>query len=627
VPTVTGTAVVGQLLTATPGSWAPAPVALSYQWFRGTDPIGGATSATYPVVTADAGRALTVTVTGTKVGYVTVPKSSAATALVTGGVLTATPVPTIAGTTTVGQTLTATPGTWAPATVALAYQWYRGTTAITGATASTYKLTTADAGKAIQVRVTGSKSGFTTVTKPSGATAAITNLLTATPTPTVAGTPKVGQTLTATPGTWAPAPVILAYQWHRSGTAIPGATAKTYPVVTADAGATLTVTVTGSKAGYVTVPKSSTATALVSGGVLTATPVPTISGTTTVGQTLTAKAGTWAPATVALKYQWLRAGTAITGATAGTYKLVAADAGKTITVKVTGTRSGFTTVAKTSAATAAIANLLTATPTPTIAGTVKVGQTLTAKPGSWAPATVTLKYQWLRAGKAITGSTASTYKLVTADAGAQLTVTVTGSKAGYVTVAKTSAATAVVTGAVLTATPVPTVSGTTTVGQTLTAKAGTWAPATVTLAHQWLRSGTAVPGATASTYKLVAADAGKTITVKVTGTKAGFTTVAKSSTATAAIANPITAAPTPTIAGTVKVGQTLTAKPGAWAPAPVTLKYQWLRAGTAISGATAGTYKPVAADVGQTLTVKVTGSKTGYVAVAKASAATVKVVK
>ncbi|MDT0156412.1 hypothetical protein Q9R19_02115 [Microbacterium sp. ARD32] len=83
---------------------------------------------------------------------------------------------------------------------------------------------------------------------------------------------------------------------------------------------------------------------------LTATPTPTISGTTKVGKTLTAKAGTWAPSGVALHYRWKRNGASITGAVKSTYRLTASDAGKKITVTVTGTKTGYKTVAKTSAA-------------------------------------------------------------------------------------------------------------------------------------------------------------------------------------------------------------------------------------------------------------------------------------
>ena len=57
----------------------------------------------------------------------------------------------------------------------------------------------------------------------------------------------------------------------------------------------------------------------------------------------------------------------------------------------------------------------------------------------------------------------------------------------------------------------------------------------MTLAYQWKANGVAITGATAATYKPVAAHAGKTLTVTVTGTKTGYTTTAKTSTATAAV--------------------------------------------------------------------------------------------
>jgi hypothetical protein len=84
--------------------------------------------------------------------------------------------------------------------------------------------------------------------------------LTAAPVPTVTGSPVSGQKLTAVPGTWGPAPVALAYQWKRSGANILGATASTYVLTSGDVGKTITVTVTGSKAGYVKAAKTSAAT-------------------------------------------------------------------------------------------------------------------------------------------------------------------------------------------------------------------------------------------------------------------------------------------------------------------------------------------------------------------------------
>lgn len=59
---------------------------------------------------------------------------------------------------------------------------------------------------------------------------------------------------------------------------------------------------------------------------------------------------------------------------------------------------------------------------------------------------------------------------------------------------------------------VPTVSGTNTVGQTLTGTNGTFTGnATITITRQWTRNGQAISGATGATYVLQAADSGKTV--------------------------------------------------------------------------------------------------------------------
>lgn len=64
--------------------------------------------------------------------------------------------PTITGTTTVNNLLTSSTGTFTgDATIVRTYQWFRGGVAISGATNSTYFLVTADQGKVITVRVTG----------------------------------------------------------------------------------------------------------------------------------------------------------------------------------------------------------------------------------------------------------------------------------------------------------------------------------------------------------------------------------------------------------------------------------------------------------------------------------------
>ncbi|GAA5038466.1 carboxypeptidase-like regulatory domain-containing protein [Microbacterium fluvii] len=165
------------------------------------------------------------------------------------------------------------------------------------------------------------------------------------------------------------------------------------------------------------------------------TATPTISGTIAYGSTLTAKPGSWTSGTT-FTYQWYASGKAISGATKSTFTLASAQKAKTITVKVTGKKSGYTTVSKTSKATAKVATVAT----PKISGTAKVGKKLTAKPGTWTSGTK-FTYQWYVGGKAISKATKSTFTLTKSQKGKTITVKVTGKKSGYATVAKTSKAT------------------------------------------------------------------------------------------------------------------------------------------------------------------------------------------
>ncbi|WP_285240212.1 carboxypeptidase regulatory-like domain-containing protein [Pseudarthrobacter sp. MEB009] len=442
--------------------------------------------------------------------------------------------------------------------------------------------------------------------------------------PYVYGSAQAGQTLTVDPGAWGPAPVALAYQWQRSKEGaqlqdIAGATATTYVPTAADAGYDIWAKVTGTKAGYSSY--SETVHAGASGAeAVTASAPFTISGTPSAGNTLTVNHGTLSPVPdFGPYYDWFVNGVQDYRSNQRTFLLQTSDAGKKVTARLSVYDWPLQPYHGQASVTVAAGTL--SAPVPTVSGTAKVGSVLTAVPGAWGPAPVTLAYQWFRAGVAVTGATSSAYTLAAADQGKAMTVRVTGSKAGFTTAAKTSAATAAVAVGTLSA-PVPTVSGTAKVGSVLTAVPGAWGPAPVTLAYQWFRAGVAVSGATSSAYTLAAADQGKAMTVRVTGAKAGFTTAAKTSAATAAVAVGTLSAPVPTVSGTAKVGSVLTAVPGAWGPAPVTLAYQWYRGSTAITGATGPTYKLVAADKGAAIKMRVTGTKTAYTALARYSAAT-----
>ena len=169
---------------------------------------------------------------------------------------------------------------------------------------------------------------------------------------------------------------------------------------------------------------------------------------------------------------------------------------------------------------------LSPAPIPKISGNAKAGSKLTAKPGNWAGAT--LSYQWLRGETPIAGATKATYKVQPIDGGARLQVQVTGSAPNFSPTAQVSARTKVVPLSKLKS-ATPKITGKAAVGNMLKVKLGKWTAGT-TLATQWLRGKTVV--ASGGSYLVTGADLGQKLKVKVTGTKQGYKTVAKTSKAT-----------------------------------------------------------------------------------------------
>ena len=136
------------------------------------------------------------------------------------------------------------------------------------------------------------------------------------------------------------------------------------------------------------------------------------------------------------------------------------------------------------------------------------------------------------------------------------------------------------------------------------------ATGTAPLAYQWQRSGTAITGATASSYTTPAAastDNGATFQVTVTNSAGSITSAAVTLTVNAAPVAP--AIVTQPASQSVAVGQSATFTVVATGTAP--LMYQWLKNGTAIAGATASSYTTPAAastDNGATFKVTITNS-------------------
>jgi len=284
--------------------------------------------------------------------------------------------------------------------------------------------------------------------------------------------------------------------------------------------------------------------------------------------------------------------------------------------------------------------------TPVVSGSAQVGEWLTVAAGSW-DAGVTLSYRWFTESGLIAGATGASLLLTEALLGEVIHVEVTASKDGYHTVSVLSDESDLVSLPPvvlqqLTLTPTPSIVGDPIVGDLLEARLGQW-NAGVSFGYRWLRDGAPIVGATTLTYLVSDLDIGHELSFEVTAAKGGFETVTVLSDATdmvigATVApeaqqrGPIADLVAPTIAGTARVGGTLTktgqllgsgAGAGSGAglgaldsqvqtQAATVFEYQWLRNGVAIFGATGVSYEPHDADLGAMLSLRVTAQRDGY---------------
>lgn len=613
VPLVTGTVILGSTLSVDIGTWTGTPpISYSYQWQRGTAPISGATGQTYTIVLADVGNTLRCVVTASNTAGDRIV-NSANTIPVPAISPTNTALPTISGTAQVGQTLVVSQGVWGGSQpITYSYQWQRGTTNITNATTNSYTLVLTDVGNRFRCKVTatnaaGSNFVFT------ASTAIVPQVApTNTSLPVINGTISVGLTINVTSGTWIGSPTIqYSYQWLRNSTPITGSTTNGYTILPTDVGSVLACQVRASNtAGFSTATSAPTPT-IQQASAPSNSALPVISGTAIVGQILTVSNGTWTgTAPINYTYQWLRGSTSIPGATANTYTVVIADTLNTLTCRVTATN-----VSGAVPATASIgivpAVLAANVILPLVSGTVEIGKTISTTTGTWTGTpTITYSYQWQRGTTDITGATSSTYTIQLADSSSQLRCKVIASNPAGNSTPVFSLSTITVPLPSLPSNSIPpAITGTVSVGQTLTTSNGTWTgTGPFTYSYQWLSGNSAITNATNNQYTVQLSDVGKTITVTVTATNASGN---RSANSFPTVVVPPTAPlnqTLPVITGIIQIGETLTASQGTWIGSPtITYSYQWLRGTTAnpILGATSPTYKIVLADANNQLYVRV----------------------
>jgi hypothetical protein len=447
------------------------------------------------------------------------------------------------------------------------------------------------------------------VTGTGTATAAPVN----TAVPAVSGTAMQGQSLSTSNGTWSNSPTSYAYQWQdcdSSGAScanVSGATSSSYTLTSGDAGHTVQAVVTASNAGG-----SASATSAQTATVA----APPQSTTVLFGDQNAASYADSNADGVAQAFSYTAAASGTTG-----------DIHVYVNTGTTATKLFVGVYADSGGKPGSL---------------LASGSISSPQAGAWNDVSVT----------SATITQGSTYWIALLGTGGQLNYLDTGSGSGasYVNSGASlsslpatyasgnewnaSPASAYLSGALSTGgggsgstapnnTALPTVSGTTTVGQTLTTTNGSWNGNPTSYAYQWQdcdstgANCTNISGAVSGSYTLVGGDVGHTIRAVVTATNSGGSTSA-TSLQTAVITAPAPSPPSntalPVVSGTTTQGQTLSTTNGAWTGSPTSYGYQWQDCNSSggscvnIAGATASTYTIVTADAGHTITAIVTAS-------------------
>ena len=586
-PVITGTAQVGQTLTADTSGITDDDgldnVSYSYQWVSndGTSDvdIAGATGSTYTLKEADGDKAIKVRVNFTDdAGNEESLTSLAASDLSTNSLTSsrgavrdnspATGQPSINGTAQVDQALTADATGIIDAdgltNAVFAYQWLAGGSEISGATGSTFTLTTDQQGQTITVRVTFTDDVGNEESLTSEATAAVTARANsaATGQPSITGTAQVGQVLTADASGISDADgltnAVFAYQWLAGGSEISGATGSTFTLTTDQQGQTITVRVTFTDdAGNAESLTSEATAAVFARANSAATGQPLVTGTPLSGETLEVDTSEIEDAngltTPNFSYQWIvvryQTDNDISGATGSSYVLASQHVGKPVKVRVSFTDDDGHTESLTSPA------LNPAQPTGLEATVSEQSIAL-----SWtAPAVFDYLFDYrieretpeLDDADVVavdTGSSATSYTDTDVQPGvlyryrvraanywnqlspASVTVDIRAPQGDLTEPADNSPATGR-----------PTITGTAQVGQLLAAGTTGITDADglsdAVYAYQWLAGGSEISGETSSTFTLVAAQQGQTITVRVTFTDDAGNAESLTSAATAAVAS------------------------------------------------------------------------------------------
>ena len=446
----------------------------------------------------------------------------------------------------------------------------------------------------------------------------------------------------------------MTYQWLANNARIPGASAQSYTLGEGKQGRKISVmaTYTDDRGNEDTLTSGPTEPVAARERNSRATGLPLISGRALVGQTLTADTSLIFDAdgleNSVFSYLWEADDDSIPGATDPTYTPVQADVGKVITVIVSFLDAAGYSQSMTSPDTMAVT---------TAEAAAKVGFAHSLRYAANVDGSVTLYwnasddevtgYRIFRRRYSLgepkglvyvedTGSAATTYTDTEVTAGAPHSYRVQvirGSELGEKTKFFKTKVFPLRKAANSPATGAPSISGTTQVGETLTADTSGIVDADglenvtqnylwgidkgliigAVYGYQWLADEAEIEDATRSTYILADGDEGKAIKVRVSFTDDGGHRETLTSSATAAVTQPNTPAiGLPTVSGKARVGETLTVDTSGISDEngldDATFTHQWITDDSVVVGTGTRAYTPTGGDQGKAVKVRVSFS-------------------
>ncbi len=572
----------------------------SYQWYLNGSAVSGATGSSYTFAPSSRGR---------YTFYLNVTDSADAKAQSNTATATVNKAPSVtispsSVTMDVGQSQTFTSST-SGGTSSFTYQWYLDSSAVSGATSSSWTYSPSSPGShTVYVKVTDSAS--TPVTAPSNTVNVTVNSAPSVTISPASETMDVGQsqqlTLSASGGT---SP--YSYQWYLNGTAISGATSSSY---------TFTPSSRGQYNFYCNITdsanvraQSNTATVVVNSALSVSISPSSFTLDAGQSQTLTS---TITGGTSPYAYQWCLNGSAIDGATGGSYTFTPSSRGRyTFYLNVA---DSVNSEAQSSVVTATVNSALSVKISPT-SSIMDVGQSQLFT-SSVSDGTSPYIYQWYLDGSPVSGATSATWTYTSSSS---------GSHAFYAKVTDAVSAAATSNTALVTVNGGLSVSISPTsvvldVGQSQTF-ASTASGGTGLYSYQWYLDGVAVSGATSATWTYTSSAGLHTIYVKVTDS-ASVPVTAQSNTGSVVVnaALSVTISPSPL---TLDVGQSqLFTSIVSNGTSPYS--YQWYLDGFVVSGATNATWAFVPTSAGSyTVYLNLTDS-IGVIAISDTATVTVK---